>query len=278
MVIHRIIPRRRFLGHLTAGGLITLPVINGLTPTPARATQRFRPANASTDGVGPLIVIDPGHGGHDPGTKGKSGTLEKDVTLATAVALKNSLMALGFFDVVMTRARDQHLLLEDRIGIARELGASLMVSLHANAFPDPSVRGASVYTLASQASDREAEAVARFENRPVAEPPAPRPGLSPGVSGILDSLAERETRAASARLAHRLAAGLSQDVPMMPKPERQADFTVLHTPEVPSVLVEMGFLSNPLEEAALNDRDHQATIARAITVAVAGWFSGKDSA
>ena len=116
--------------------------------------------------------------------------------------------------------------------------------------------------------------MARTENRPSTHRPVPRTDLPPGVSDILTSLAERRARAASARLAHDVATGLGRDVAMMPAPERRANFTVLHTPETPSVLVEMGFLSNPEEEAALNDPAHRSRIAEAITRAVSDWFAG----
>ena len=113
------------------------------------------------------MLVDPGHGGYDPGTSGVAGTLEKDVTLASALALKAVLEEAGRYRVELTRSGDQYVSLEDRVRLAQELGASLVLSMHADEVSDPSVRGASVYTLAKSASDAETAALADRENRPV---------------------------------------------------------------------------------------------------------------
>jgi len=221
----------------------------------------------------PLIILDPGHGGRDRGATGASGTFEKDVTLASAGALKAALESRGRYRVELTRTDDRYVMREDRVDFARDLGASLFLSLHADTLPDASVRGASVYTLAKWASDAETEALAERENGPGES--AARGPLAPEVSEILASLAARETRAASSRIARQLVADLRTDLPVLPSPERHANFVVLRAAGIPSVLIEMGFLSNPEDEGALNDPAHQALIGRSVSRAVEAWFSAR---
>ncbi len=225
----------------------------------------------------PLVMIDPGHGGHDPGATGVTGTLEKHITLAAGRMIKEALERDGRYRVELTRTEDLYVPREERVTIARALGADLFLSMHADVLSDASVRGASVYTLARAASDAETAALADRENGvgPSGAPGGYDPGVpvSPEVSGILASLAARETRAASNRMAHELVRDLGRRVPVLPSPERHANFTVLHAPGIPSVLIEMGFLSNPDDEAALNDPAHRAVIARAMTRAVDVWFA-----
>lgn len=218
----------------------------------------------------PLVILDPGHGGHDPGT---TGTLEKDVTLASARTLKTVLEASGRYRVELTRTEDHFLPREDRVTFARDLGANLFLSMHADQLSDPSIRGASVYTLAKSASDAETEALADRENGLVPGQGGRMGHVAPEVTEILASLAARETRTASTRIAHQLIRDLGRRLPVLPAPERHANFTVLHTAGIPSVLIEMGFLSNAAEEAALNDPGHRDVIARAMTRAVDVWFS-----
>lgn len=145
------------------------------------------------------------------------------------------------------------------------------MSLHADTLSDPSVRGASVYTLARQPSNADTEALANRENGLL--PGGDARGVAPEVSEILLSLAARESMAASTRIAHQLVTDLESDVPLLPSPERHANFTVLHTAGIPSVLIEMGFLSNRADEAALNKSGHRDLVARAMTRAVDAWFS-----
>jgi N-acetylmuramoyl-L-alanine amidase len=218
-------------------------------------------------------MLDPGHGGRDPGATGMAGTLEKDVTLAAAVALRANLEAGGRYHVALTRSEDRYVAREDRVDIARDLGASLFLSMHADILSDPTVRGASVYTLARRASDAQTAALADRENGLAPGEDSHAGTVAPRVSEILASLAARETRAASTRIAHQLVRDLGHRLPVLPTPERHANFTVLHAADVPSVLIEMGFLSNPLDEAALNDAAYRDVIARAMTRAVDAWFT-----
>ena len=222
----------------------------------------------------PLIVLDPGHGGKDPGAIGIAGVHEKDITLASAMSLKAALEARGAYRVELTRTEDQFISREDRVDMAHELGATLFLSLHADRWSNAAVRGAAVYTLAKQASDAETKALADRENGLASEEDVARARhMAPEVSEILASLAARQTRVASARIAHQLVNGLERDLPVVPSPERHANFTVLHTGGIPSVLIEMGFLSNPADEAALADPAHRAVFARSMARAVDTWFA-----
>lgn len=221
----------------------------------------------------PLLVIDPGHGGRDPGASGKAGTLEKDVTLAIARTLQARLEAAGSYRVALTRSADRYMAREDRAGVAYDRGADLFLSLHADRVSDPNVRGASVYTLARKASDAETAALAERENGAGKGDTKSTPGVAPEISGILASLANRETRAISARIAHQLVRDMALDLPVLPSPERQANFVVLHAAGIPSVLIEMGFLSNPADEAALNDAAHRELVAAAVTRSIDTWFA-----
>jgi len=144
--------------------------------------------------------------------------------------------------------------------------------MHADRLSDPTVRGASVYTLARRASDAETEALAERENGLVPGERGRERQVAAEVSEILISLAARENRAASARMAHQLVRDLGHNVPVLNSPERHANFIVLRAARIPSVLIEMGFLSNPDDEAALNQPDHRALIARAATRAIDAWF------
>ena len=242
----------------------------GLTFGTSAATRQAR-AGSARPSV-PLVLIDPGHGGRDSGARGIAGTLEKDVTYNTGLALRAALAARGRYRIELTRAGDHFVTPEDRVDMAHERRADLFLSLHADTYPVPSVRGAAVYTLARHASDPETEALAQRENatargRPVGEE-MPRP-----ISDILNSLADREARSLSARIARRMVRDLEHDVPVLPSPARHANFAVLQTAGIPSLLVEMGFLSNRADEAALSDTAHQQRIAEAMTRAIEAWFS-----
>jgi N-acetylmuramoyl-L-alanine amidase len=223
-----------------------------------------------------LVMLDPGHGGKDPGAIGYSGTYEKHVALAAAQELKRQLEATGHYRVALTRGRDVFIPLEERVAVAQSHGAALFVSMHADALNDHNVRGASVYTLSNTASDAQTAQLAQRENS------ADRfggPGFrntSPEVANILSSLVRQETRIGSARMAHDMVAQLDQDVPMLQNPGRHAGFVVLKAADIPSVLVEMGFMSNPRDEAALRRPDHRAKVASAMKRAVDAYFAAAD--
>jgi N-acetylmuramoyl-L-alanine amidase len=219
-------------------------------------------------------MLDPGHGGKDPGAIGVSGTFEKHVSLATALELKNQLEAGGRYRVELTRARDVFIPLDDRVDRAQRGGAALFVSMHADALTDHSVRGASVYTLAQTASDAQTAALARTENSADRFLGGRWQDSPPEVAHILASLVRQETRTGSVRIARNLVGSLDQDLPMLPNPDRHAGFVVLKAADIPSVLVEMGFMSNSRDEMALRQADHRRLVAQAMRRAVDAYFAG----
>lgn len=220
----------------------------------------------------PLVVLDPGHGGKDPGAIGISGTYEKYVALATALELRRQLEVTGRYRVGLTRSRDVFIPLETRVGIAQKRGAALFVSMHADAMHDPRVHGASVYTLGT-ASDAQTAALARSENAVDRIGMPSLPGTPPDVARILASLVRQETRQGSARMANSVVSALHRDVPLLSNPCRHAGFVVLKAADIPSVLVEMGFMSNRADEAALRRPDHRILVAAAMKRAVDAYFS-----
>lgn len=219
---------------------------------------------ASTPGR-PIIVLDPGHGGRDPGAKGVSGsTSEKDLTLTFARELRDELASRGRVRVAMTRDDDRYLTLDQRAEIARRLGASAYLSLHIDSAPNPLARGATVYSLSDVASDSEAARLADKENKDE--------GLSSfadgSVRGMLSDLALREQMNASASLAERLVRKSAGRYLLRPEPHRFADFRVLRHAEVPAVLFEAGYISNSDDEALLLQPEKRAQIVLALAQAI----------
>jgi N-acetylmuramoyl-L-alanine amidase len=273
--------RRLLLGRLGSGtgiiGTFLLPAwmhrAMAATTGPHRRAAGPEPSPAAKPPA-PLVVLDPGHGGKDPGAIGVSGTYEKHVSLAAALELKAQLEAGGHYRVALTRTRDRFIPLETRVAIAQGHGAALFVSMHADALADHSVRGASVYTLATAASDAQTAALAQRENSAdrFADPAW---HTSPEVTRILASLVRRETRVGSTRFARDLVGSLDQDVPMLPNPDRHAGFVVLKAADIPSVLVEMGFMSNPRDEADLRRPAHRKQVATAMKRAVDAFFTAR---
>jgi N-acetylmuramoyl-L-alanine amidase len=217
-------------------------------------------------------MLDPGHGGKDPGAIGVSGTYEKHVALATAGELARLLKESGRYRVELTRQTDDFIPLDDRVGIAQAKGAHLFMSIHADALVDHGVRGASVYTLASSASDAQSAALAARENASDRYGGANVTGISPHVAQILVSLVQHETRVGSARLQQSAVASLGRDLQLLENPSRHAAFAVLKAADIPSVLVEMGFMSNRTDEAALREPAHRATVAVALHRAIDTYF------
>lgn len=216
----------------------------------------------------PLVVLDPGHGGRDPGAIGVRGTQEKRIALAAALELRRVLEAEGRCRVAMTRTRDVFVPLAERVRFAQSRNAALFLSIHADALDDHSVRGASVYTLAERASDAIAERIAQNENRADRFAGPSFEGVTPEVARILVSLVRRETLNGSARIARHAVAALAREVAMLPNSHRFAGFVVLKAPDVPSVLVEMGFMSSRADEALLRQPAHRRKLAHAMAEAV----------
>ena len=227
--------------------------------------------------AGRTIMLDPGHGGFDPGAVAPDGLQEKDVTLATAFTVRDAIHATGRYAVAMTRERDTHVSLPERVAAARDAGAELFLALHCDHLPVPSWRGASIFTLSSRASDNLAARVAGEENE--AEGAGPDlAGLSPPVAAILAGLETRATRLGSATLAADIQASFRGVIPLMPDPARSANFAVLRDPSTPSALLEMGCLTNPLDERLLRDAAHRRTLAARLTAAIDMYFSNRSAA
>ncbi|MDR4307001.1 N-acetylmuramoyl-L-alanine amidase [Chelatococcus sambhunathii] len=208
-------------------------------------------AVAPPEEAAPLVVIDPGHGGVDPGAAGPDGASEKDIVLAFAKSLKQKIEATGR-RAVLTRDDDTFVSLPSRVKIAREANAALMISIHADTLSDPfGVRGATVYTLSDKASDKQAARLAEKENRAdmfagldLAEEPEE-------VAGILVDLTMRETRSFTTQFAQGLVRELRQAAQLNKNPLRSAGFRVLKAPDVPSVLLELGYLSSKEDAKAM---------------------------
>jgi N-acetylmuramoyl-L-alanine amidase len=218
------------------------------------------------------IVVDPGHGGIDSGALGKSGTQEKDVTLALARLIAAEIPKLGPFDVVMTREEDVFVSLRERVNIARRNKADLFISVHADSLRQDWVRGASVYTLSTKASDELAHELAQSEN--MSDIAAGLEGIETGteLGDILADLTARETSRYSSFFSSIVASQLSRSIELIKNPERSASFTVLRAAEVPGVLIELGYLSNAEEEELMNDSKWQQDAAKRVAEAVAEFF------
>jgi N-acetylmuramoyl-L-alanine amidase len=213
----------------------------------------------------PIVVLDAGHGGRDPGAKGVSGSSEKELTLALARELRAELAERGRVRVALTREDDRYLTLDQRAEIARRLGASAYLSLHIDSAPNPLARGATVYSLSDVASDAEAARLADKENK-AGEGLSSAPDGS--VRGMLSDLALREQMNASASLAERLVRKSAGRYLLRPEPHRFADFRVLRHAEVPAVLFEAGYISNVDDEALLIQPKERARIVAALAQAI----------
>ena len=222
----------------------------------------------------PLIILDPGHGGMDPGAHGGSGLLEKDLALAVARQLKDKLEQSGRYRVKLTRDGDVFIPLRDRVSVARAAHGDLFVSLHADSNDHREIRGASVYTLSPGASDRETETLAEKENLSGAELGLETPDTNPVADAILTDLGQREIMSLSARFAETIVAALPAATAVhSPLPHRSADFAVLKAPDIPSVLVELGYLTNPDDERQMATPAWQGRVAAAVTAAIDRHFS-----
>ena len=220
----------------------------------------------------PLIMLDPGHGGIDPGCIGASGIYEKDIALSTAHEFARQLGASGRFRVKLTRADDEFVPLPERVARARAADAELFLSIHADALPEERMRGASVFTLSEQASDREAAALAARENKADLVAGVDLSHHAPEVSDILFDLARRETNNELIKLARDLVSELGQRVRLLNHSHRSAGFAVLKAPDIPSALVEIGCLSNRQEEALLQSDVYQRRLATGLVQSVSDFF------
>lgn len=246
----------------------------------ATRAQLTGPLGTRQAGAKPLLVIDPGHGGIDPGASGGKGEIEKELVLAVGKALRKAIEADGRIEVQMTRDDDRFIPLAERVAFARSKGAALFVSLHADSLAgEVDVRGASVYTLGDRASDADAARAAEKENR--ADQVA---GLDlsdearEGVDDILFDLARRETRLFSQIVARNTASAIQKGARLHKTPLRSAGFKVLRAPDMPSILIELGYLSNAEDVAALSSESTRAKLAQGLGEALVRFLtSGRDA-
>jgi N-acetylmuramoyl-L-alanine amidase len=219
-----------------------------------------------------VIVIDAGHGGVDPGATGVDGTHEKDLVLALAKSLRDALERTGKYVVVMSRESDIFLSLKARVAVGRRARADLFISLHADSAPGSMVRGASVYTLSERASDKEAEALAKSENQSDIIAGVDLTNEADVVTSILIDLAQRETKNSAVKFAQVLVPELQRAGEVTQKSHRFAGFVVLKAPDVPSVLVEVGYLSSREDESVMNTNRWRKRMADSIARAVDRYF------
>ena len=268
--------RRRFLlppgdGATAYRYVIDLKAVDGaplVAASPARLSFASATVKAAPLRLKKVIVIDAGHGGKDPGSSGAN-TAEKDVTLAAAKALKARLERTGRFQVVLTRETDTFIPLEGRVQIARRADADLFISLHADSGPDVSTRGASVYTV----SDKGSERVGLVLDKDDWLMKANLPGRDRAVSQILLDLSQRATKNRSAAFAQLLLASVGEETTLLRRSHRDAGFIVLLAPDVPAVLLEMGFITNPEDEAFLTTKASRNRLVDAVGDSIEAYFS-----
>jgi N-acetylmuramoyl-L-alanine amidase len=223
----------------------------------------------------PLVVLDPGHGGIDTGTESPSGVMEKNVVLAFAKCLRDRLEKSGKYRVLMTRTDDTFIPLGERVRIARNAGAALFMSLHADSLPhhEGDAQGATVYTLSEKASDPEAAREAEEENHADVIAGVDLKTEPDDVAGILIDLAQRETKTFSVQFAHDLVGELKTATRLHQEPVKSAGFRVLRAPDVPSVLVELGYLSNADDLKSLTSDSWRDRTAIAVAKAIDVYFA-----
>ncbi len=221
----------------------------------------------------PLIVIDAGHGGQDPGAIGAENQREKNVTLSAAKILKKKLESTGRYRAALTRSNDKYIKLSKRVGIARHQNADLFISLHADSIGRSDVRGASIYTLSNKSSDAQTAKLAKRENQSDLIAGIDLSHEDKEVANILIDLAMRDTMNQSKFFANNVVTHMKKHkLKVLPRPHRYAGFAVLKAPDIPSVLVEMGFMSNRAEARLLSTPLHQAKIANVLTDSIDSYF------
>ncbi|MEG3160319.1 N-acetylmuramoyl-L-alanine amidase [Sphingomonas sp. LB2R24] len=248
-------------------GAASRPKYKVSVPVPPKARGMKLP-RVQGDDTRPLVVIDAGHGGVDPGAIGPNGLREKDVTLKVAKAIRDELLASGRVRVALTRSDDRYLVLRERYGVARRLKGDLFISIHCDSTGSETATGATAYTLSEVASDKEAARLAARENKAdvisgvnLGEAPA-------DVSSILIDLTQRETMNASATFARLLGREARPLMPLKANFHRMASLMVLKAPDMPSILFETGYISNPQDAAFLDSEEGRRRIAESVTRAV----------
>lgn len=261
--------------------IVATPVLGARAPNSASAAIPPRPSRMSLPTVqgvrrvdAPLIVIDAGHGGHDPGSSSSDGEeQEKNVSLKIARAIRDQLVESGKFRVALTRSDDRFLVLQERREIARQLHADLFISIHCDSAPNSNARGASIYTLSETSSDRVAAALAARENKSDVINGIDLSRETNDVSSILIDLAQRETLNTSSVFAAELQRELSPLIGLKPTFHKFAGLMVLKAPDVPSVLLESGYISNDDDLALLTSEAYRRKIAIGVRRAAEAHFA-----
>lgn len=267
--------RRRHLLAVLAGVSVLGMGAGGALAAPSKRQKSVKKPTPTVPMSRPkLVFLDPGHGGRDPGALGGRGTQEKSVVLAIARDLQRELLAGNRYRVLLSRNTDSYVALRERVARAQAAKADLFLSLHADAHSDNDVRGASVYTLSEEATDREAAALAARENRAGMVVSGMRLSDQPdNVAQTLVAMSQRGTVNDSRRLADTVVATFARNgVRLLPRTHRQAGFAVLTSPDIPAALVELGYLSNSQDEKLLTVRQHQLALARALRASVDAYF------
>ena len=231
-----------------------------------------KPQHLAKQATRPIIVIDAGHGGKDSGAVGKRGSLEKRITLDYALALRKALLQTGRYRVALTRDGDRYLFLKERVAVARKAQGDVFISLHADSNPRSDAKGLSVYTLSEKASDSEAAALAKQENKADIIGGMDLSVEDAAVANILIDLAQRETNNKSERLAKTIIGAMDKRIPLITNTHRHAGFRVLKAPDIPSVLVEVGFLSNRSDEKRIQTAEHRTRVNQSIIRALDRFF------
>jgi N-acetylmuramoyl-L-alanine amidase len=243
---------------------------------PAPAAKPQPKIDAKTD-ARPVIVLDPGHGGIDNGTKASSGEMEKSIVLEFALLLRDKIEKTGKYHVVMTRSDDTFVALADRVAFARAHEAALFISIHADALPrgEGDAQGASVYTLSETASDSEAARLAETENRADVIAGVDLTHEPNDVADILIDLAQRETKTFSVQFARGLIDSMRTVTRLHKNTLKSAGFRVLKAPDIPSVLLELGYVSNRQDIKSLTSADWREHTADSIAQAIDRYFTTK---
>lgn len=269
------LPQKKFNTITEVIAAVTPPAETMLSPAVMTPPSPKPSADSAAAAVlrKPVIVVDAGHGGSDPGAAGPNGSAESKVTLAAALALAEELRNLGRYEVVLTRSTDTRLAHEERSRIARDAKAELFISLHADAIADPKVRGGSVYTLSDEGTERSAREAREKGDYLVFD--LDIGGADPQVGGILYNLAQRETGNESDKFAEILIGKLAGVTPLLNNTHRRGNFKVLLAPDVPAVLLELAFISSPRDEANLNSPAWRKKSMAATAHAIDAYFQQK---
>ncbi|MCB2049199.1 MAG: N-acetylmuramoyl-L-alanine amidase [Novosphingobium sp.] len=244
---------------------------------PAQAQVDLPEVKGPVDASRPLVVIDPGHGGHDPGAS-NGGLLEKNVTLALARAIQDQILAGGGIRVAVTRPDDRFLALGERSAIARRLGADVFVSVHADSAENDEARGSSVYILSEKGSSQAAARIAARENGADVINGVRLEGHSDAVNAILLDLSQNETDVRSVELARLMLRELRGGTRLHADKVQSAAFAVLKAPDVPSVLFETGYISNRTDADYLNSPEGREAISQAAARAVRAYLARQSDA